>query len=637
MSWTISADTVVARTGGVVTDTIRGRSGAAVSISGAVVLEKLRPSNPTDGLQVDNFKFVGGQLILPAEPVGTSSAVSKSYVDTQVVSGVTSVLESKSGAPGGLATLGPDGLVLSTQLPSSTGGAVSSVNGKVGTVVLSTGDVAETSNLYFTDARVNANPTVAASVSHASNAAIHRSINDAGLSNTDLWSAAQISGQLAGKASSVHTHVSADITDLSATVNSAVSAAIGPTIQADVAAAVAPAVTAQLATLTTSAVAEGTNLYYTDARVTAVVAPAVTAAVSSLTTNSVTEGTNLYYTDARAVAATTPVVNSAVSSALATLTTSNVSEGTNLYYTDARATTAANAVVGPAVTAAVGPAVTTALSTLTTSNVSEGTNLYYTDARVVAAATPVVNSAVSSALAALTTSNVPEGTNLYYTDARAVAATTPVVNSAVSSAVGPAVTTALSTLTTSSVAEGSNLYYTDARVNANANVTSCVSHASNAAIHRSINDAGTSNTDLWSAAQISSQLAGKAATVHTHTAAQVQAYDNISYPAATMNTTYSDMFQFIWPGTANKSPIMAAYVIASVQAGTATSYSVRIFDKTNNQQIAELTGSNNTADAILNLGAISNLPVNQAILAVQALRVDGAGESVSVTALQLSY
>ena len=69
--------------------------------------------------------------------------------------------------------------------------------------------------------------------------------------------------------------------------------------------------------LTTSDIAEGSNLYYTDAR--------FDTRLATKTTSDVSEGSNLYYTDAR------------FDTRLATKTTSDVSEGTNLYYTDARA------------------------------------------------------------------------------------------------------------------------------------------------------------------------------------------------------------------------------------------------------------------------------------------------------------
>jgi hypothetical protein len=70
-------------------------------------------------------------------------------------------------------------------------------------------------------------------------------------------------------------------------------------------------------TLNTTAVTEGTNLYYTQAR--------FDTAFGNKSTTNLTEGTNLYYTQAR------------FDTAFGNKTTTNLSEGTNLYYTDTRA------------------------------------------------------------------------------------------------------------------------------------------------------------------------------------------------------------------------------------------------------------------------------------------------------------
>ena len=127
---------------------------------------------------------------------------------------------------------------------------------------------------------------------------------------------------------------------------------------------------------TTTLVTEGTNLYYTDARARAAISVTgsgsynsatgvitVTGGVTSvntltgavvLTTTNIAEGTNLYYTQAR------------FDTAFTAKSTTNLTEGTNLYYTSARANADFD----------------TRLATKSTSNLSEGTNLYYTDARV---------------------------------------------------------------------------------------------------------------------------------------------------------------------------------------------------------------------------------------------------------------
>lgn len=127
---------------------------------------------------------------------------------------------------------------------------------------------------------------------------------------------------------------------------------------------------------TTTLVTEGTNLYYTDARSRAAISVTgsgsydsatgiitVTGGVTSvntltgavvLTTTNIAEGTNLYYTQAR------------FDTAFTAKSTTNLTEGTNLYYTSARANADFD----------------TRLATKSTSNLSEGTNLYYTDTRV---------------------------------------------------------------------------------------------------------------------------------------------------------------------------------------------------------------------------------------------------------------
>lgn len=117
----------------------------------------------------------------------------------------------------------------------------------------------------------------------------------------------------------------------------------------------------------TDDLAEGTNLYYTQAR--------FDTALSGKSTSDVIEGTNLYYTGGR------------FDTAFTAKNTGDLAEGTNLYYTTAR--------------------FDSALSSKSTTDVTEGTNLYYTTARF------------DSALSSKSTSDITEGTNLYYTEARA--------------------------------------------------------------------------------------------------------------------------------------------------------------------------------------------------------------------------
>ena len=88
--------------------------------------------------------------------------------------------------------------------------------------------------------------------------------------------------------------------------------------------------------ITTSHIAEGDKLFFTNAR--------VDSRVGSLSTSNLSEGTNLYYTNARARAAISGTGSLSYNSTTGVMSftmpaqnTSNITEGSNLYYTDARA------------------------------------------------------------------------------------------------------------------------------------------------------------------------------------------------------------------------------------------------------------------------------------------------------------
>ena len=226
-----------------------------------------------------------------------------------------------------------------------------------------------------------------------------------------------------------------------------------------------------LSNKTTTDLAEGINLYFTDERVDDRVANLIQAGanvslvyddvagtltisatednLANNTTDDLAEGSNLYYTDARVdarITASNPYDSSDFDTDFATKSTTDLSEGTNLYYTDARVRThiqgtdldmGSNKILFSNVYANIGDLPSASSyhgmfahvhgtgkayyahagnwielanqSELPTStdDVSEGsTNLYYTDARV------------DSNFAAKTTTDLTEGTNLYYTDAR---------------------------------------------------------------------------------------------------------------------------------------------------------------------------------------------------------------------------
>jgi hypothetical protein len=207
-----------------------------------------------------------------------------------------------------------------------------------------------------------------------------------------------------------------------------------------------------IANHSTTDLAEGTNLYFTDERVDDRVAALISggtgidatyddngnlltlsAVPADINTDNVTEGvTNLFTTAARTRTHFTYgtgielSVGGELSVTQADIDTDNVTEGsTNIFYTEGR--------------------FDASLATKTTNDVTEGTNLYYTDARA------------DARIAAATTDDLTEGaTNLYYTDARA--------DVRVAAATG--VNLDLSNQTTTDLAEGTNQYYTEARVQA---------------------------------------------------------------------------------------------------------------------------------------------------------------------------
>jgi hypothetical protein len=255
--------------------------------------------------------------------------------------------------------------------------------------------------------------------------------------------------------------------------------------------------------LSTSDITEGSNLYFTNARVYAAITGnlVLKANVSDLTTANVSELTNLYYTNARVLSYITPI-----------LTTSNVAEGSNLYYTNARvyanitAALAGNVTVGNLVVNA-----STANSYTTTGNINAGnviatsivigtsTANSYTTAGNVNAGNVIATSitiGVSTANSYTTTGNVTAGnviatkiqgntwvglytanviesaTALYYTNARVYSNVIALLPTLAGSGItiqangqisASTATVSLAGLTTSNLAEGTNLYYTNTR------------------------------------------------------------------------------------------------------------------------------------------------------------------------------
>ena len=194
-----------------------------------------------------------------------------------------------------------------------------------------------------------------------------------------------------------------------------------------------------IVTLTSTDIAEGSNLYYTQARADARVQAGISAInypVDSvngktdtvvLTTTDIAEGTNKYYTDGRAdarVSAGISAINYPVDSVngktdTVVLTTTDIAEGTNKYYTDGRADARVN--IGIANLVASAP---TTLDTLNELAAALGNDANFAATTATALGTKLnssdFNSTFDTRLATKTTSNLTEGSNLYFTAQRAI-------------------------------------------------------------------------------------------------------------------------------------------------------------------------------------------------------------------------
>jgi hypothetical protein len=178
--------------------------------------------------------------------------------------------------------------------------------------------------------------------------------------------------------------------------------------------------------LDTDDIPEGTaNLYYTNTRVFANISPL-------LTTANIREVNNLYYTNARVqqyvsnvslpnITVTGNVRAGNIVLGTATLTNTNdnntiiVANAFTYTFADTGIATFPGNIIGRTFFGNI-----TSLFGLSTSNLAEGSNLYYTNARVYSNVIPLLN--LKANVADLTTSNVIEGSNLYFTNARARAA-----------------------------------------------------------------------------------------------------------------------------------------------------------------------------------------------------------------------
>jgi hypothetical protein len=409
-------------------------------------------------------------------------------------------------------------------------GNVVSVNGQTGIVTLSTANVAEYGNLYFTNSRAIGALTAGAGISIASNGRITSTATGGGGGVGDVISVNGANGL-------VNLFVSSPTTPTNPTLgtiwfksgegnlflyindgNSNIWIEVD-TGAADASVASVNGLVGDVI-LTTSNITEGANLYFTNTRAVSALTPGtgVDIAANGLITSTalggvtginnsngnvqmfftsptvpnantlgslwfnpvdgnlsvyISDNTNNFWIEIDQSGASVLSVNGQTGSVV--LTTANVAEQSNLYFTNARVY--ANVIeLGYSTNSYVNTRLSSKanVADLTTSNVSELTNLYYTNARVYANVLELgltTNSYVNTRfntkanVSDLTTSNVAELTNLYFTNSRVYSnvielgyATNSYVNTRLDTKANVA------DLTTENVAELINLYFTNARV-----------------------------------------------------------------------------------------------------------------------------------------------------------------------------
>jgi hypothetical protein len=109
---------------------------------------------------------------------------------------------------------------------------------------------------------------------------------------------------------------------------------------------------------------------------------------------------------------------------------------------------------------------------------------------------------------------------------------------------------------------------------------------------------------------------------------KVQFYTVTAQVQKIKTTSYSKTIRFNYPGSDNSGAIDYVEVISNMDAGV-TSYNIRLYDKTNDKIMAELTNLTNTADMVHDFGTISHIPANNAILEIH-IKKNGGSSNLSI-------
>ena len=75
-------------------------------------------------------------------------------------------------------------------------------------------------------------------------------------------------------------------------------------------------------------------------------------------------------------------------------------------------------------------------------------------------------------------------------------------------------------------------------------------------------------------------------------------------------------------------------VISYLESGT--SYDVRVYDSTNANVICTSLGNTNALFSLVDLGTLSNIPVNEAVFEIQ-IRVNGGGPKMHMASFSVYF
>tara|TARA_R100001163_G_C4979748_1_gene136337 strand:- start:52 stop:663 length:612 start_codon:yes stop_codon:yes gene_type:complete len=90
----------------------------------------------------------------------------------------------------------------------------------------------------------------------------------------------------------------------------------------------------------------------------------------------------------------------------------------------------------------------------------------------------------------------------------------------------------------------------------------------------------------------------------------------------TTGSSYTRLGTFKFDGSSSARIIDVNYIeILAKKENGSPDYDIRVYDATNNKKICEVKNLSNTGDQVIDMGAITNLPINPAIFEVQARQV----------------